>query len=207
MIPTGLPRNDELYHVTPNEIGSLKDKLGLPRNQKIILYAPTWRESTDNGKTCAIKPPINIKKWETELKDNYIILFRMHAYTNQLLGLEFNDTIRDYSAYPNVNDLFKVADILISDYSASMSDYAILERPVLCFTYDYEQYRDERGLYLDFDKDMPSGILRTEDDVLKYIKNMDYEKECEKTRIMIKEKLIHLGGHATEMCLVKLFEK
>ncbi len=65
------------------------------------------------------------KKWETELKDNYIILFRMHAYTNQLLGLEFNDTIRDYSAYPNVNDLFKVADILISDYSASMSDYAI----------------------------------------------------------------------------------
>ena len=50
-------------------------------------------------------------------------------------------------------------------------------------------------------------ILRTEDDVLKYIKNMDYEKECEKTRIMIKEKLIHLGGHATEMCLVKLFEK
>jgi len=66
---------------------------------------------------------------------------------------------------------------------------------------------DERGLYLDFDKDMPSGILRTEDDVLKYIKNMDYEKECEKTRIMIKEKLIHLGGHATEMCLVKLFEK
>ena len=54
---------------------------------------------------------------------------------------------------------------------------------------------------------MQSGILRTEDDVLKYIKNMDYEKECEKTRIMIKEKLIHLGGHATEMCLVKLFEK
>ena len=50
MIPTGLPRNDELYHVTPNEIGSLKDKLGLPRDKKIILYAPTWRESTDNGR-------------------------------------------------------------------------------------------------------------------------------------------------------------
>ena len=57
-----------------------------------------------------------------------------------------------YSAYPNVNDLFKVADILISDYSASMSDYAILERPVLCFTYDYEQYRDERGFIWNFDK-------------------------------------------------------
>ena len=131
----------------------------------------------------------------------------MHAYTNKLLGLKFNDILRDYSVYPNVNDLFKVADILISDYSASMSDYAILERPVLCFTYDYEQYRDERGLYLDYSTDMPSGILRTEDDVLNYIKAMDYEKECEKTRVMIKEKLIHLGGHATATCLVKLFER
>ena len=133
--------------------------------------------------------------------------FKGRICTNKLLGLEFNDTLRDYSAYPNVNDLFMVADILISDYSASMADYSILERPVLCFTYDYEQYRDERGLYVDYSKDMPSGILRTEDDVLNYIKTMHYEEECDKTRLMIKEKLIHLGGNATEMCLEKLFEK
>lgn len=207
MIPTGLPRNDELYRVTSQEIKDIKERLGLPLDKKIILYAPTWRDSTDNGKTYAIKPPIDAKRWEKELKDDYIVLFRMHTYTNKLLGLEFNDTLRDYSAYPNVNDLFKVTDILISDYSASMADYAILERPVLCFTYDYEQYREERGLYVDYATDMPSGILKTEDDVLEYIKTMDYKKECEKTRIMIKEKMIHLGGRATEMCLKKLFEK
>ena len=207
MIPTGLPRNDELYRVTSQEIKDIKERLGLPLDKKIILYAPTWRDSTDNGKTYAIKPPIDAKRWEKELKDDYIVLFRMHTYTNKLLGLEFNDTLRDYSAYPNVNDLFKVADILISDYSASMADYAILERPVLCFTYDYEQYREERGLYVDYATDMPSGILRTEDDVLNYIKTMYYEAECEKTRVMIKEKLIHLGGNATELCLEKLFEK
>lgn len=207
MIPAGLPRNDELYRVTNEEIVDIKKKLGLPVNRKIILYAPTWRESTDSGRTCAIKPPIDVLKWEHELKDEYIVLFRMHAYTNTLLGIEFNDTLRDYSSYPNVNDLFKVADILISDYSASMADYAILERPVLCFTYDYEQYRDERGLYIDYAKDMPSGILKTEDEVLNYIKTMDYEKECGKTRRMIKEKLIHIGGHATEICVEKLFER
>lgn len=207
MIPTGLPRNDELYKVTDEEVNTIKEHLGLPADKKIILYAPTWRDSTDNGKTCAIKPPINAGKWEMELKDDYIVLFRMHAYTNKLLGLECNETLRDYSSYPNVNDLFKVADILISDYSASMADYAILERPVLCFTYDYEQYRDERGLYVDYATEMPSGILKTEDDVLKYIKTMDYAEECKKTRVMIKERLIHLGGNATEMCLEKLFEK
>jgi len=207
MIPTGLPRNDELYKTTPEEVVALKNKLGLSLDKKIILYAPTWRESTDNGKTCAIAPPIDARKWENELKEDYIVLFRMHAYTNKLLGLEFNETLRDYSSYPSVYDLFKVADILISDYSASMADYSILERPVLTFTYDYEEYRNERGLYVDYENDMPSGILRTEDDVLNYIKNMDYTKECEKTRTMIKEKLIHFGGNATQMCLDKLFEK
>ena len=59
---------------------------------------------------------------------------------------------------------------------------------------------------MDYSKDMPSGILRTEDEVLDYIKKMDYKEECEKTRVMIKEKMIHLGGKATEMCLEELFK-
>ena len=60
---------------------------------------------------------------------------------------------------------------------------------------------------MDYDRDMPSGILRTEDDVIRKVKTMDYAQECEKTRVMIKERLIHLGGNATKICLDKLFEK
>lgn len=206
LIPTGLPRNDELYRVDEEKIRAIKERLGLPQDKKIILYAPTWRDSTDNGATYAIKPPIDTKKWEKELGDEYIVLFRTHGYTNKLLGIEFNDTIRDYSAYPVINDLFAVSDILISDYSASMADYSILERPILCFAYDYEQYRDERGLYLDYEIEMPSGILRTEDDVLRYIKTMDYEAECKKSKEMIKDRITYYGGHATETCLERLFE-
>lgn len=207
LIPTGLPRNDELYRVDEDKIRAIKERLGLPLDKKIILYAPTWRDSTDNGATYSIKPPIDSKKWEQELGDEYIVLFRTHGYTNKLLGIEFNDTIRDYSAYPVINDLFAVSDILISDYSASMADFSILERPILCFTYDYEQYRDERGLYLDYEKEMPSGILRTEDDVLRYIKTMDYEAESKKTKEMIKNRMTYFGGHATETCLERLFER
>ena len=206
LIPTGLPRNDDLYSTSPEEIIELKKLLGLPLDKQIILYAPTWRDSTDNGRTCSIKPPVDAKKWEKTLKNDYIVLFRMHAYTNILMGLEFNETLRDYSEYPNVNDLFKVADILISDYSASMADYSILERPVLCFAYDYEEYKGERGLYLDYGKDMPSGILRTEDDVLNYLKTMDYQEECRKTKVMLKDRLLQFGGTATENCVNRLFE-
>lgn len=206
MIPTGLPRNDELYHVSTSEINDIKVRLGLPLDKKIILYAPTWRDSTDCGRSCAIKPPINISKWKKELNNEYIVLFRMHAYTNTLLGIHFDETLQDYSSYPNINDLFKISDILISDYSASMADFAILERPILCFTYDYEQYRKTRGLYVDYPNEMPSGILKTEDDVIAYIKTMDYDAECAKTRDMIKNRLILFGGHATEQCLKYLFE-
>lgn len=207
LIPTGLPRNDELYKVDDEKILSIKKRLGLPLDKKIILYAPTWRDSTDNGATYAIKPPIDTMKWERELGDEYIVLFRTHGYTNKLLGIEFNESIRDYSSYPVINDLFAVSDILISDYSASMADYSILERPILCFAYDYEQYRDERGLYLDYEKEMPSGILRTEDDVLRYIKTMDYKEECKKSKEMIKDRITYYGGHATETCLERLFER
>lgn len=207
LIPTGMPRNDELYYVTEEEVISIKNRIGLPLDKRIILYAPTWRDSTDHGATYSIKPPINTKYWEERLKGDYIVLFRTHGYTNKLLGIEFTDVIRDYSAYPSINDLMKVSDILISDYSATMTDYSILERPVLCFAYDYEQYKEDRGLYVDFEKEMPSGVLRTEKEVLDYIEKMDYQNECKKTREMIKERMSYYGGKATITCLNKLFNE
>ena len=110
------------------------------------------------------------------------------------------------ASYPVINDLFKVADILISDYSACIADYSILERPVICFAYDYDDYKSTRGLYIDFAKEMPNGILDTEDKVIEHILTMDYQKECEKTREMVKNKFTYLGGHATEMCVEKMFK-
>ena len=136
-----------------------------------------------------------------------MLLMRTHQYTNKLLGVEFNDFCRDYCSYPNANDLLKVSDIMISDYSGIIADFSIFEKPILCFAYDYEQYKETRGLYLDYNVDMPSGILRTEDDVLEYLKNMNFEEECQKTKRMLKQKLETYGGHATETCLEKLFEK
>lgn len=129
----------------------------------------------------------------------------MHAYTNKLIGIKFNEVLRDFSEYPDINDLFKISDILISDYSASMADYCILERPILCFAYDYEDYKESRGLYIDYSKEMPSGVLKSEDSVIDYIKNMNYDDECRKTQEMLKSKLINYGGNATELCVKRLF--
>ena len=96
---------------------------------------------------------------------------------------------------------------MISDYSAIIADFSIFEKPILCFAYDYEEFKSTRGLYLDYEKDMPSGILRTDDEVINYIKSMDFEAECVKTKKLLKDKLAKYGGNATKMCLDKLFEK
>ena len=207
LIPTGLPRNDTLYNVTNDEIISLKIALGLPLDKKLILYVPTWRDSNDNGRTYAIKPPINVAYWEQELSDEYVVLLRTHAYTNKLLGIEFNNFIRDFTTYPKINDLFKVCDILISDYSSCIADFSILERPIICFAYDYEYYCHVRGLYLDMETAMPSGIKRTEEEVISQIKSMNYDDECKKSKEMIKDRITNIGGHATQICVEQMFGK
>ncbi len=206
MLPSGLPRNDELYTVTPEEILGLKKKLGLPEDKKLILYAPTWRDSEDMGKDYVLAPPIDFKKWEKELGNEYIVLLRTHHFTTKLMNVEFNSFVRDFSNHPRINDLFKVSDLIISDYSACIADFSILERPVVCFAYDLEEYSKKRGLYVDLDKVMPSGVKHTEDEVLEHIKSMNYAEECEKTR-KLKNEVTYIGGNATQICVEAMFGK
>lgn len=206
LLKCGMPRNDVLYNTTEDEILAIKERLGLPLNKKILLYAPTWRDSKDGGKSYQIKPPINLTLWEQELGEDYVLLFRTHPYTNELLGVHFNAFVRDYTNYPNINDLMKIADVLISDYSATIFDYAILERPIICFAYDLEEYSHERGFAIDIRVEMPGGIMATEEDVIARIRKGDVEEECAAVRAF-KQKYIEHGGNATEVCVKAMFSK
>ena len=204
-IKTGMPRNDVLYNTTEEEIQNIKMRIGIPLNKKVILYAPTWRDSKDGGKSYTIKPPMNLKIWENKLGKDYILLFRTHPYTNKLLGVDFNSFVRDFSNYPDINDLMKVANILISDYSATIFDYAILERPIISFAYDCDSYGIERGFEMNIRKEMPGGISETEDAVIDRILNMDYEKEVAAVKLF-KRKYLTYGGKATRECIDKVFK-
>lgn len=205
IINTGLPRNDELYRITKDEVCEIKKRLGL-EEKKIILYAPTWRDSTDVGKTYSLRPPVTIEKWQEMLSEDYIVLLRTHPYTTELLGIEFNEFIRDFSSYRTVNDLIKIADILISDYSAIVFDFAITEKPIFCFAYDYEEYAKNRGIALDLKNEFPGGIVQSEDELLSRIKNLDYKKAC-KDVTEFKNKYIEYGGNATTQCIEYVFGK
>ncbi len=206
LLKVGMPRNDALYNVPEEKIDQLRKKLEIPEGKKAILYAPTWRDSKDGGKSYQIKPPIDLKLWQEKLGEKYILLFRTHPYTNELLGVDFNDFVRDCTNYPDINHLMLCADILISDYSATIFDYSILERPIICFAYDLEEYAKERGFAMDIEKEMPGGICATEDAVIHRILEGDRAQETQAVK-MFKEKYIAYGGDATRQCVEALFEK
>lgn len=205
LITTGYPRNDKLYKIENQEVEMLKRKLEIPFDKKIILYAPTWRETKDGGSTYELLPPIDWNLWKEKLGDEYIVLLRTHPYTTKLMNVNFDNFVRNCTEYPEVNHLLMVADILISDYSSISLDYCILEKPMICFGYDYETYSAERGFYYDLDENMPGGVVRTQDGIINRILNMNYEKECDMTRIF-KNQHMQYGGNATVECINRLFD-
>ena len=200
----GMPRNEELWHADVNKKSDLIENLNLPNDKKIILYAPTWRESTDGGKSYQIKPPINFSFWKKRLGNDYIVLFRAHHQTTLVLGVQYDDFVRDYSDYPAVNDLMIVSDMLITDYSAIAFDYSILCKPILCYAYDYDSYIKDRGTYFDMDEKYPHKSCRTEEELFNEIEKMDYIRESNNTK-RFRDEFIQYGIGATETCVKTMF--
>ena len=108
----GFPRNDELFHISSEKKKELREQFHIPCNKKVILYAPTWRDSKDGGLSYEFLPPIQIKKWESKLSNEYVMLFRMHTFTTKF-EMEYDEFARDVSAYENLNHVLAITDVLI----------------------------------------------------------------------------------------------
>ena len=204
---TGLPRNDDLVTVTDAEILSIKQRLGLPLDKKVILYAPTFREfSRARDGQNALGVPFHFEMWERQLGQEYVFLVTAHYEVAKLLdSLPDNHFVYNAFKYPELNDLIKVSDVLISDYSSIVFDYAIMERPIFCYGYDYENYKSERGFYTDLEKLFSHGVLRTEDELLCSVRDMDYQAECDFTKHKIKDQYIAAYGNAAQKAAVEIF--
>ncbi len=138
-------------------IGSafLKTTLGIPSGKKIIFYAPTFRQAG------AMALPFNPQALLESLNNEYIIITKLH-YLNHLSSTY--DNVIDCTAYSDIADLMKIADILISDYSSLVLDFALLNKPIVLFQYDYEDYMKQRGVYFDFgDYLPPENIIKNEE--------------------------------------------
>lgn len=182
----GYPRNDILYTKnTSQDINLLKEKLGIPLDKKVILYAPTWRDDEfySRGKY-KFTLQLNLDKMRETLGEDYVVILRMHYFIASQMDISgYEGFIFDFSNYDDIAELYLISDILITDYSSVFFDYANLKRPILFYTYDLEKYRDTlRGFYIDIENEVPGPLLRNTDEIVYAIEHIDDVKEANKIK-------------------------
>ncbi|WP_300081530.1 CDP-glycerol glycerophosphotransferase family protein [Erysipelatoclostridium sp. An173] len=206
LIETGYPRNDILSNYTEDDVIKIKAKLNLPKDKKIILYAPTWRDNSYNLKGYTFKLEVDFKKWQQVLQDEYIVLFKPHYLIVNDFDLEaVKDFVYFIDPQSDISSLYLIADVLITDYSSVFFDYAILKRPIYFYMYDLDSYRDElRGFYLDIYNDLPGEVIENEDDLLYKVANHCYDYS--KLEVFNQRFNNHEDGNASKRVVEILFK-
>ena len=175
ILETGYPRNDALFTFDDKYVNNLKKELGIPRDKKIILYAPTWRDNQyKTGTGYSYNLALDFDKFRDKFSKDYVILFRTHYLVAEAIDLnKYKGFIYNVSDYSDINDLYILADMIITDYSSVFFDYANLRRPMIFYMYDLEEYKNNmRDFYFSLDE-LPGPIVESEEDLYKEIKNID----------------------------------
>ncbi|MGE6630081.1 bifunctional glycosyltransferase/CDP-glycerol:glycerophosphate glycerophosphotransferase [Bacillus sp. NPDC077027] len=205
----GYPRNDILINFTDDYKKEIKEKLGIPDNKKVILYAPTWRDDEyHKAGQYKFNLTLDLNLLKKELGEDYVIILRMHYFISDNIDLTgFEGFAYDYSKYNDINDLYISSDVLITDYSSVFFDFANLKLPILFFTYDIDKYKDVlRGFYIDVENELPGPLLYTSEEVLNSIKNIEkVEKEYKEKYDAFYHKFCSLeDGKASERIVNKV---
>jgi len=209
ILETGYPRNDVLFNADEDKISQIREKLNLPDDKKVILYAPTWRDddSYDIGKV-KFKLKLDLEKLEKAISDEYVVLVRNHYLITDSDVDDYKHFAFDVSRYDDIAELYLITDVLITDYSSVFFDFANLRRPMLFYMYDLERYEKElRGFYIDIYNEVPGPILRTTEEVIDALDDLDNIREQYKERYdEFCEKYCSLeDGNATKRVVEKVW--
>ncbi|MFE0725232.1 CDP-glycerol glycerophosphotransferase family protein [Streptomyces rochei] len=161
---TGSPRNDVLVNAGPQDRHRVRERLGVPDGHTVVLYAPTRREYRRGGYVERIDPA----RLAADLGEGHTLVVRLHpslaagpARGLGLAELHRRGVLIDATDEPHVEDLMLASDLLITDYSALMFDYVLLDRPVLIHADDWAAYTASRGTYFDVTAEAPGHVSRS----------------------------------------------
>jgi CDP-glycerol glycerophosphotransferase len=178
VIETGYPRNDVFYRdeEAKRRRAATLERLGIEPGRRVLLYAPTWRDNHyDLAGRYKFDMKLDLEVLHRHFGDDSVLLIRGHQLVANRVGMSlFGGFVRNVSLYPDVADLYLIADVLITDYSSVMFDFANTGRPMLFYTWDLDEYRDElRGFYFDFEAEAPGPLLRTTGGVVEALSALD----------------------------------
>lgn len=181
IIPTGVPRTDILFDKDYEQkiIAEMEDELPIIKGKKVILFAPTFR---GNGHRSAHYPffKIDLTRFARYCSENNaVVLFKMHPFVKNKLNIprEYKKYFVDVSDFREVNDILFVTDILISDYSSLVYEFAVFKRPMLFYAFDLEDYITSRDFYEPYETFVPGKIIETFEELIESLDNKDFEEE------------------------------
>ncbi|MER5555813.1 CDP-glycerol:glycerophosphate glycerophosphotransferase [Streptomyces sp. NPDC002793] len=166
LLRTGYPRNDALAVARARDEteGRLpRAALDLPDHRKVVLYAPTFRGGPGRRKRQRLL--FDAARFAERFGDTYTLLVRAHYLETASLPVCPPGTVVDVSRHHDVSELLALADVLVTDYSSIMFDYALLDRPIVLFAPDLDAYAAERGSYFDLREKAPGPVTETEDEL------------------------------------------
>ena len=175
VLESGYPRNDLLTSPAAQVLrAKVRADLEVPDAAIVVLYAPTWRddEAFADGHP-DIPLALDLEVFRRELGEDHVLLVRTHNMVTGRSAIATTPGVHDASYHPDVRDLYAAADVLLTDYSSAMFDFAITGRPIVFYAYDLDRFQSSvRGFYFDFVPDAPGPVVNTSEQVVDAIRRL-----------------------------------
>jgi len=203
---TGAPRSDLFFDVAQQERvrALLHTAYPLLRGKRVILFAPTfrgWRKRT------AYYPSdyLDLDRLGAALGESDVLVLKMHPFVKDHMPIppEYADRILDLSDYPEFNHLLLLCDLLITDYSSAIFDYALLRRPIVFYVPDLDTYTRDRGFYYDFSEYVYGPVVSDMDSLVSTLGTTTVDED--RLAIFCGKFLSACDGHATQRFLATIF--
>ena len=201
ILKVGSPRADVLIDNSKDKIEKIKHNLNIPENSKVVMYAPTFRD-TNGLNTSQNLDVLDFKKLIQCLKDKYenewYCLVRVHPSISIKNNVVKEDKILNVSDYEDMSDLLLISDLLITDYSSSAGDFVLKNKPLILYQYDLEEYEaEDRELHFRM-SDSPFWRVSNERELFDFIFNLKEEDVIKNCRDILSFYGAYESGKASE---------
>lgn len=214
ILELGTPRTDILFKRTEKQKSDLKKKLEIPCEKKVILYAPTFRNTIEDSGITQLKMmdiPVLLNVLEKKFNGKWVFVMRAHPLIQDTVNefvqkLNMADRFISGNKYEDMMEYLSIADILLTDFSSSAYDFSVVDRPCFLYAHDRVEYEsNDRGIY-ELMSFLPYHFSDTFEDLLTSIKDYDHEQADKRRQAFLKKIVCREDGRAAERAVSLLLE-